>query len=1376
MRKLRKARTRSERNRSDSLIAAELLERRYAFTATPLLDQFTSAAMEAVARGELTSERWIVHKLDNNELSSEGSCQSLTNFGGNAGWHADPIGTSFFRLQTSGIDSSHVVDWARNNHEQFLIEPDLPIQVQRTPNDPSLWRLYGLHNSGQSGGTTDADLDALEAWEITTGSRDVVIGVIDSGVDINHPDLAANIWVNPGETPNNGIDDDGNGFVDDVNGWDFYDNDNTPNDGNGHGTHVAGTIGAVGNNNLGIAGVNWEVSILPLRFLGNDGSGWTSDAVAAVNYATMLKRDFDINVAATNNSWGGGGYSRTLDRAIEAANNQGIMFVAAAGNEGNNNDTNPRYPTNYDAPNVISVAALNRNDNLAGFSNYGATTVDVGAPGVSIYSTLPSNSYGSFSGTSMAAPHVAGVIGLLNAAKPGISVTEVTDAILGTVDTVQSLQGKTVSGGRVNAAAALSSILDQLPSVEPIDDLILSSGQIQSITVIAHGADDDVTLSFETTNPTEESSPVNVTLDDATLTLIADQELSGVLEVTVTATDSDGNSAFESFSVEVLTSIESEGSVVLSSDAAGRLYANGMSIQDQEGKHISTSHWDGWETRAAETVDGVNNVLWEYTPTGKIRYWNTNESWNWTSSFGEYYDGSVDYYLAETRFGIDVNQDGTLGRPEQVLTSIESEGSVVLSSDAAGRLYANGMSIQDQEGKHISTSHWDGWETRAAETVDGVNNVLWEYTPTGKIRYWNTNESWNWTSSFGEYYDGSVDYYLAETRFGIDVNQDGTLGRPEQVLTSIESEGSVVLSSDAAGRLYANGMSIQDQEGKHISTSHWDGWETRAAETVDGVNNVLWEYTPTGKIRYWNTNESWNWTSSFGEYYDGSVDYYLAETRFGIDVNQDGTLGRPEQVLTSIESEGSVVLSSDAAGRLYANGMSIQDQEGKHISTSHWDGWETRAAETVDGVNNVLWEYTPTGKIRYWNTNESWNWTSSFGEYYDGSVDYYLAETRFGIDVNQDGTLGRPEQVLTSIESEGSVVLSSDAAGRLYANGMSIQDQEGKHISTSHWDGWETRAAETVDGVNNVLWEYTPTGKIRYWNTNESWNWTSSFGEYYDGSVDYYLAETRFGIDVNQDGVIGKPITTDLQDFPSELLPGTSVVDLPVGYETSGLTWHQGLEKIFSVSDEGIVSMMNEDGANLVHWNIGGDLEAITVADHTSNFIYIGVENPDSVIEFDISSGQITRTFSLTGWMTGPSNLGLEALTFVPDATHPEGGVFYAGLQSTGEVFRFGLSIKSSSTLSSVTFIDTIVIEGSHADLADLSYDPSSDRILALYDSLDHIKVIEKDGELWTQWVAPGTEQEAILYVGGKLFIGEDFGGSSRGTITQFSPFTSIVA
>ena len=1255
MRKPRKARTRSEKDRSDSLIAAELLERRYAFTATPLFDQFTSVAMEAVARGELTSERWIVHKLGSHEFSSERSCQSLTDFGGNAGWHADPIGTSFFRVETLGIDSSNVVDWARNNHEHFLIEPDLPIQVQKTPNDPSLWRLYGLNNYGQSGGTTDADLDAPEAWEITTGSRDVVIGVIDSGVDINHPDLAENIWVNPGETPNNGIDDDGNGFIDDVNGWDFYDNDNTPHDGNGHGTHVAGTIGAVGNNNAGITGVNWEVSLLPLRFLGDDGSGWTSDAVAAVNYATMLKRDFGINVVATNNSWGGGGYSQTLDRAIESANNEGIMFVAAAGNQGSNNDTNPSYPTNYGSPNVISVAALNRNDNLANFSNYGEATVDVGAPGVSIYSTLPGNSYGSFSGTSMAAPHVAGVVGLLNAAKPGISVTEVTNAIIGTVDAIQSLIGKTVSGGRVNAATALTSILGQFPTIDPLNNFIVISRQTKNIAISASDIDGDVSLEFSLSDFSSETIPATVNLTGSTLAITAINGRSGLFTIQVTASDTDSNTATESLQVEVLDETEPNGSVSLGKDVTEKLYANEFSIHDPTGKQISTSHYAGWQTLAVEAIDGVNTVLWEYTPTGRLHYWHTDASWNWQLSSGEHYDGSTEYYDAEINFEIDINNDGVIGAPEY--SPIEPNGSVSLGKDVTEKLYANEFSIHDPTGKQISTSHYAGWQTLAVEAIDGVNTVLWEYTPTGRLHYWHTDASWNWQLSSGEHYDGSTEYYDAEINFEIDINNDGVIGAPEY--SPIEPNGSVSLGKDVTEKLYANEFSIHDPTGKQISTSHYAGWQTLAVEAIDGVNTVLWEYTPTGRLHYWHTDASWNWQLSSGEHYDGSTEYYDAEINFEIDINNDGVIGAPE--------------------------------------------------------------YSP-------------------------------------------------------IEPNGSVSLGKDVTEKLYANEFSIHDPTGKQISTSHYAGWQTLAVEAIDGVNTVLWEYTPTGRLHYWHTDASWNWQLSSGEHYDGSTEYYDAEINFEIDINNDGVIGNPITTDLQDFPLELLPGTSVVNLPVGYETSGLAWHQGLEKIFSVSDEGVVSMMNQDGTELVHWNVGGDFEAITVADHTSNFVYIGLENPDSIIEFDVSSGGITRTFDLTNWMTGPSNLGLEALTFVPDTSHPEGGLFYAGLQSTGEIFQFDLSIKTSQILSSVTFIDTLAIDGNHTDIADLSYDPSSNRILALYDSLDRIKVIEKDGELRTQWVAPGTEQEAILYVGGELFIGEDFGGSSRGTITQFSPFTSIVA
>ena len=342
-------------------------------------------------------------------------------------------------------------------------EPDLPISVSSfstlsTPNDPRYGDLYGLHNTGQSGGTTDADIDAPEAWQVSTGSRDVIVGVIDTGIDYTHTDLAANMWVNPGEIAGNGIDDDANGFVDDVHGYDFANDDGDPFDDNGHGTHCAGTIGGVGNNGVGVAGVNWEVSLMGLKFLDANGSGSTSDAIQAVNYATMMKNQYGQNVRVTSNSWGGGGSSSAMRQAIESGAEAEIVFIAASGNDGMNNDTNPQYPASYTSDAVISVAATDRNDALANFSNYGATSVDIAAPGVGIVSTTPGNSYASFSGTSMATPHVAGAAALALAVDPTLTVSQLRSGLLGTVDAVAGLAGKTVTGGRLNVGRLVESL------------------------------------------------------------------------------------------------------------------------------------------------------------------------------------------------------------------------------------------------------------------------------------------------------------------------------------------------------------------------------------------------------------------------------------------------------------------------------------------------------------------------------------------------------------------------------------------------------------------------------------------------------------------------------------------------------------------------------------------------------------------------------------------------------------------------------------------------------------------------------------------------------------------------------------------------------
>jgi thermitase len=353
-------------------------------------------------------------------------------------------------------------------------EPDFVLKPSQTisANDPNYPRLYGLNNTGQNGGTADADVDAPEAWSTTTGAPGTVVAVIDEGVDINHPDLRNNIWVNPDEVPNNGVDDDRNGYIDDVNGWDFanndasvYDRDPISGTGDDHGTHVAGTIAAEGNNNLGVVGVNWRTRIMPLKFLGPNG-GYTSDAIEALNYAVAE------GAKISNNSWGGGGFSQALLDAINRADTMGHLFVAAAGNGGtdgvgDDNDTTPHYPSNYNSSNIISVAATDNKDALATFSNYGATSVDVAAPGVGILSTLPGNTYGSYSGTSMATPHITGVAALLKSRSPELDDAQLKDRILQYVEKKTSFQGKVAAGGRANAYQALNSVASTPPPAPP---------------------------------------------------------------------------------------------------------------------------------------------------------------------------------------------------------------------------------------------------------------------------------------------------------------------------------------------------------------------------------------------------------------------------------------------------------------------------------------------------------------------------------------------------------------------------------------------------------------------------------------------------------------------------------------------------------------------------------------------------------------------------------------------------------------------------------------------------------------------------------------------------------------------------------------------
>ncbi len=431
-------------------------------------------------------------------------------------------------------------------------EPDYIVHADNTPNDPLFPNLWGLQNTGQviggQAGRPGADISAVRAWDITTGSRNNVVGVVDTGIDYTHPDLAPNVWSAP--------------FSFDVtiggvtrtcpagsHGYNAITHTFDPMDDNNHGTHCSGTIGAAGNNGVGVAGINWTASILGSKFLNSGGSGTDSGAVDAIEFAIQAKLAGAANVRVLSNSWGGGGFDQSLLDEINRAGANDILFVAAAGNSGSNNDVNAFYPANYGTDNEIAVAATDNQDNLAYFSNYGPNTVHLGAPGVNIESTIrvAAGSYAFFSGTSMATPHVSGAAVLVLSVNPSLHYGDVKNILLTTVDADPSLAGITVTGGRLNVFAAVQAAApagDFSVSAAPASQTINagdstdytvtvtpSGGYSGSVAFSVDGLPDGAAATFTPDTITGGgSTDMNVTTDPAITP-------SGTYTLTITATD-----------------------------------------------------------------------------------------------------------------------------------------------------------------------------------------------------------------------------------------------------------------------------------------------------------------------------------------------------------------------------------------------------------------------------------------------------------------------------------------------------------------------------------------------------------------------------------------------------------------------------------------------------------------------------------------------------------------------------------------------------------------------------------------------------------------------------------------------------------------------
>lgn len=362
----------------------------------------------------------------------------------------DPKSSNFLSAPKSFAEDQDVVKVGPNKIFNLF---------ETTPDDSKLNRQYHHTN-----------IQSYEAWSTSVGTKDVTVAVIDTGIILDHEDLAANLWSNPGETgidangndkSTNNIDDDNNGYVDDYRGWDFVSNDNSPNDENGHGTHCAGLVGAVGDNGVGVAGVSWNVNLVALKIFGASGSATEADIVEAIEYSTMM------GFKLSNNSWGGPageeygeGTNDLIYEAIKAGTESGQLFIFAAGNSSGNSDIKPLIPAAYDLDGIVSVAASTKTDGLAGFSNYGLTTVDIAAPGAGIFSTFKKSLFGgpysSLSGTSMASPIVAGAAALIQSVYPDATASEIKAKLLDTVDPIKSLEGKIVTGGRLNVYRAIT--------------------------------------------------------------------------------------------------------------------------------------------------------------------------------------------------------------------------------------------------------------------------------------------------------------------------------------------------------------------------------------------------------------------------------------------------------------------------------------------------------------------------------------------------------------------------------------------------------------------------------------------------------------------------------------------------------------------------------------------------------------------------------------------------------------------------------------------------------------------------------------------------------------------------------------------------------
>ncbi|AFW93265.1 tryptophan-rich domain-containing protein [Anabaena sp. 90] len=585
-------------------------------------------------------------------------------------------------------------------------------------------------------------------------------------------------------------------------------------------------------------------------------------------------------------------------------------------------------------------------------------------------------------------------------------------------------------------------------------------------------------------------------------------------------------------------------------------------------------------------------------------------------------------------------------------TAIESAGNTKLVKDSTNKYFTQigtntPIAIKNGGQQIYQDIYGSGWQTIAAETVNGDNQVLWKNVSGNYLHIWHLDSNWNWVSSEGNWGLNSADAFTQETKFGIDANGDGVIGNP---YTAIEAVGNTKLVKDSTYKYFTqigtNTPIAIKNGGQQIYQNIYAGWQTIAAETVNGDNQVLWKNVSGNYLHIWHLDNNWNWVSSEGNWGLNSADAFTQETVFGIDANGDGVIGNP---YTAIEAVGNTKLVKDSTNKYFTqigtNTPIAIKNSGQQISQDIYAGWQTIAAETVNGDNQVLWKNVSGNYLHIWHLDNNWNWVSSEGNWGLNSAEALTQETNFSIDANGDGVIG-----YTSIESAGNTKLVKDSTNKYFTqigtNTPIAIKNGGQQIYQNIYAGWQTIAAETVNGDNQVLWKNVSGNYLHIWHLDNNWNWVSSEGNWGLNSAEALTQETVFGIDANGDGKIGSP--------SSLTLTGTSGNHILIGGANSD-TFNGGLGNdtlYLGLNDNAVdnVNYASGDGTDTVYQFVRGDggdklnftgianLDVVTLGANTEVRIGDGI-----AANTGFGTGQLLITLSST---TGLNNADVNVNLF----------------------------------------------------------------------------------------------------------------------------------